>query len=120
MQFIGTDKSMNLSEIATKLELTPLAGIRDAEVMGAYVSDLLSDVVGNTKPGCVLVTVQVHRNVVAVASLVNLSAVIVTNGRKPEEDVLAAAREHGVTLLSTAATSFTVAGRLYELGVRSA
>ena len=111
---------MKLIEIITQLGLKPLDGVRDTDVTGAYASDLLSDVVGNAKPGNLLITIQVHRNVVAVASLVNLSAVIMANGRTPESDVLDAAREHGVTLLSTSDTAFTTAGRLYALGLRSA
>ena len=110
---------MKLTEIISQLGLKTLGDVRDKDVTGAYASDLLSDVVGNAKPGNLLVTIQMHRNVVAVASLVNLSAVIVTNGRMPEDDVRDAARENGVALLSTTDTAFTVAGRLYALGLRS-
>ena len=115
-----TQAYMKLSEIVAALDLIPLVDLQDGEVSGAYCADLLSDVVGNAQAGNVLVTVQVHRNVVAVASLVGLSAVIITHGRVPEEDVRDAARENSVNLLSTNATSFTIAGRLYEHGVRSA
>ena len=66
-----------------------------------------------------LVTIQIHRNVAAVASLVGLSAVIVTQGRQPAEDMLAAARAEGICVLSAAGTSFEMVGRLYALGVRS-
>jgi predicted transcriptional regulator len=111
---------MKLSEVVAALDLTPLVDLQDGDVSGAYCADLLSDVVGNAQAGNVLVTVQVHRNVVAVSSLVGLGAVIITHGRVPEEAVREAARENGVNLLSSAETSFTIAGRLYELGVRSA
>lgn len=110
---------MKLSEIIAQLGLKPLVEIRDTEVTAAYASDLLSDVVGHAKPGTVLITVQMHRNVVAVSSLVNLSAVVLTHDRIPEDDVLATARENGVNMLATADSTFTVAGRLYALGIRS-
>ena len=111
---------MKLTEIISQLGLKPLSDVHDTDVTGAYASDLLSDVVGNAKVGNLLITIQVHRNVVAVAGLVSLAAVIVTNGRTPENDVLTVARENGVVLLSTTDSAFTVAGRLYALGLRSA
>jgi len=111
---------MTVAQLVKDLELTPLVDVLDAEVTGAYASDLLSDVVGNAQAGNVLITVQVHRNVVAVASLVNLAAVIITNDRKPDDEVLAAARDNNITLLATPETAYTVAGRMYAAGIRSA
>lgn len=110
---------MNLSTIVSHLQLVPLVELHDQEVTSAYASDLLSDVVGNAQPGTLLITIQVHRNVVAVASLVGLSAVVIVHGRRPENDVLAAARENHVNLLSAPCTAFTVAGKLYQLGLRA-
>jgi predicted transcriptional regulator len=111
---------MNVSELVSALGLAVVSDLHDTAITGAYAADLLSDVVGNAQAGNVLITVQVHRNVVAVAGLVGLAAVIITHGRVPEPDVLAAARENTVTVLTTAESSFTVAGRLYALGLRSA
>jgi len=111
---------MTVNEIVSALGLAVVSELQDSAVTGAYAADLLSDVVGNAQPGNVLITVQVHRNVVAVAGLVGLAAVIITHGRVPDSDVLTAARDNNVTVLTTAESSFTVAGRLYALGVRSA
>jgi len=110
---------MKLSTIVNELQLTPLVELCDQEVTSAYASDLLSDVVGNAQAGTLLITIQVHRNVVAVASLVGLSAVVIVHGRRPEDDVLEAARENKINLLSTPCTAFTLAGRLYQLGLRA-
>ncbi|HUK76733.1 MAG TPA: serine kinase, partial [Thermoleophilia bacterium] len=68
---------MDLETIARELDLTdltPALGGADAEVTAGYASDLLSDVLANAPEGGVLVTLQVHLNVVAVASHAELAA----------------------------------------------
>ena len=111
---------MNLSHIIDTLGLQQLVYDQDTEISGGYAADLLSDVVGNGSEGTLLLTVQVHKNIVAVANLVGLGGVIITHGRQPEEDLIKAARDNGVTILLTPESTFTTAGRLYALGLRSA
>lgn len=108
---------MKLSEAIEKLGLRPLTPPRDAEteVRGGYVSDLLSDVMGHAEKDTLWITLQVHRNVVAVASLKEVAAVVLVNGAEPDEQTLAEARAEGVALLSTRMSAFETAGRLYEL-----
>ena len=69
--------------------------------------------------GGVLVTLQVHLNVIAVASHAELAAVIFAGGRRPEDEVVRQGRRRG-PLRSTcsAADTFDVVGRLYALGVQ--
>lgn len=108
---------MKLNEAIEKLGLRTLTPPRDAqiEVRGGYVSDLLSDVMGHAERDTVWITLQVHRNVVAVASLKELAAVVLVNGAEPDERTLSEAREEGVALLSTPLSAFEAAGRLYQL-----
>ncbi len=110
---------MTVYETIEKLNLRPFNKANDCEITGGFASDLLSDVVGNTEPGNVLLSVQVHRNIVAVSTLVGLSAVIITSGRIPDESVVEAARENELNLLSTEDSTFEIAGKLYEMGLRS-
>jgi predicted transcriptional regulator len=70
------------------------------------------------QPDNVWVTLQAHMNVVAVASLREVAAVIITENAQPEPDVIAKANDQNVTLLSTSAPSYEVAGRLWEMGIR--
>jgi hypothetical protein len=108
---------MKLKEITDKLGLkvfnpeTPL----DAEVNSGYSSDLLSDVMANSKKGQVWITLQIHQNIIAVAKLKDLAGIILVNDRKPEEATLEKAKEEGIPLLSTPETTFTIAGKLYQL-----
>jgi predicted transcriptional regulator len=87
-------------------------------VTGAIVSDLLSDVLANGAPGYIWVTIQAHRNVAAVASAQELAAVVITAGRRPNDDLVNLAESEGVAILATDESSYQVAGRLYALGVR--
>ncbi len=84
------------------------------------MSDLLSDVMGFSHAGEVWITVQGHMNVVAVAALKELSAVIVCSGRAVEPTVIAKAVEESVVLLCTDKSAYEVCGKLWDLGVRRA
>ena len=114
---------MKLESIARELDLTnltpTLAGAATAEVTAGYASDLLSDVLANAPEGGVLVTLQVHLNVVAVASHAELSAVIFTSGREPDPEIVAKAMAEGLHLYATDADTFETVGRLFALGVKS-
>jgi hypothetical protein len=86
----------------------------DREVSTGYASDLLSDVMGNAAADGVLITVQAHKNAVAVASLVGLAAIVVCNSRPLPEDMIAAARAEGVAIFRATETAFEVSGRLWS------
>ena len=86
----------------------------DLPLTGAYTSDLLSDVMANAKEGGALITIQAHKNTVAVATLVNCSAIILCNNRPVQDnDMLNAARDEGIAVIRTRENQFTVSGRLY-------
>ncbi len=111
---------MNVAEAAKKIEGTLVAANSAAgcEIQGGYASDLLSDVMGNSREGDVWITLQKHVNVVAVAHLNGLAAIILVNGRKPEPDTLAKAEEMGIPIISTPLQAFDAIGTLYSLGIR--
>jgi hypothetical protein len=110
---------MTLEEIRRRLNLEVRAapGKLGTEVTGGYAADLLSCVMARAQAGNVWVTLQSHPNIVAVASLAGLAGVIITEGMNPEAATIEKAEEHGVPILTTELTTFTVVGRLSELGV---
>lgn len=112
---------MTVEEMVALLGSRVLAG-RDLRrtVTGGYASDMLSCVMANAKEGNVWVTLQAHQNVIAVGSLLNLAAIVITEGVEPDHDTLARAQEQGVVVLSSVDSSFTVAGVLYGAGIRGA
>ena len=110
---------MTVQDIADALGMTCAAGSSgmDREVTSGYASDLLSDVMGHARDGAIWVTSQVHQNVVAVALLLNLSAVVIVGGLELMEDAAAKAEARGMPMLSTELSAFEAVGRLYRLGV---
>lgn len=108
---------MKLTEITNSLNLEVYAGSNhlDREVTGGYCSDLLSDVMGNAASGNVWITLQAHNNILAVASLKELSAIIIVRGLKLAEEVIEKAESEGIPLLCTTDPAFEIAGKLYEL-----
>ena len=111
---------ISLKEIIEKLNLEPLtpAGDVNRSVAGGYASDLLSCAMKGTKEDYLWVTLQSHLNIVAVASLVNLAGVIITEGNRPDGETVSRAVKEGVLLLATPKTTFTAVGELALLGVR--
>lgn len=110
---------MKLNEIARSLdliELTPPAYEND-DITRGYASDLLSDVLAHAPAGGILITLQVHLNVIAVASHAGLRAVIFSSNRKPDEDVIARAAAEGLSLFVSPADTFEIVGRLYGAGL---
>jgi hypothetical protein len=81
------------------------------------VSDLLSDVMANAKPGDIWVTLQIHQNIIAVATLKELAGIILIGGRQPEKQTLAKAEEEQVPLLLSDLPAFEVVGQLYQMGI---
>jgi predicted transcriptional regulator len=108
---------MKIIEIIEMLNLKVFSGKSglENEIEGGYVSDLLSDVMGNAKQSQVWITLQNHKNSLAVASLKDLSAIILVKGIKPGEDTISKSDEEGIPLLGSSEDTFTVAGKLYNL-----
>jgi len=108
---------MKLNEIIEKLQLKVLTGQDklEVEVTGGYTSDLLSDVIANSKQGNLWITLQTHQNIIAVAKLKDLAGIIIVNNREPDEETMEKAKEENVPLLGSKEIAFDVSGKLYEL-----
>jgi serine kinase of HPr protein (carbohydrate metabolism regulator) len=113
---------MKVKEFRNSLKLEVVAGSRglEKEIRDGYCGDLLSDVMANAKKGAVWVTVQSHQNVIAVALLRELSAIVLVNSRSPEEMTKAKAEEEGIPLMTSPLSAYEIAGKLYELGIGKA
>ncbi len=110
-----------LGEIGKALGLSVLAGedAAETEVTGAYCGDMLSDVMANAGKGNVWITIQIHMNIIPVAVMKELAAIIIANGKRPEPEVIAKAREERVPLLGSALAAYEIACRLHEAGVKT-
>ena len=108
---------MQVTEIIKELGLTVFSGKNGVTrtISGGYASDLLSDVMGHAREGQVWVTLQTHKNVMAIASMKDLAAVILVKGNQPDDDTLEHSNEEGVPILGTDKSSFEIVGELYKL-----
>lgn len=110
----------NLAKIIKELDLSVLTEPLDFEeilITEGYTSDLLSCVMAGAPNQGVWVTLQAHHNIIAVAALLDLNAVIITEGARPDAVTIKKADEEGITLLSSKKTSFFIVGKLWEFGV---
>ncbi len=108
---------MTVKELVEALNLKVLSGEQglNKEIEGCYVSDLLSDVMGNAEMNNVWVTLQTHKNVMAIASLKELACVILVKGQSASEDTLEQSNDEGIPFLSTNMQTFETAGKIYDL-----
>lgn len=113
---------MTLDQIITRLGLTLLTEPKDFSKIistAGYASDMLSCVMSGASKHSIWITLQAHVNIVAVAALLDLSAIIITEDAPVDETTISKANEKGVTLLLTPLSSFEIAGRLWEMGLRA-
>lgn len=110
---------MTIRDVAERLKLSIAAAEDhlDANVTSGYASDLLSCVMAKAQKGTIWVTLQAHPNVVAVAVLLELAGVIITEGHSPDPITIEKANAEGIPILTTPHTTFTTVARLIELGV---
>ncbi len=108
---------MTVEKLVRELSLTVYGGASGLQnsIKGAYVSDLLSDVMGNADSNFVWITLQTHKNIMAIASLKDLAAIILVKGYQPDEDTLEKSNSEGIPILGTSEETFEIAGKIYNL-----
>ena len=104
---------MTVNELIAGLQLQPLTlPDGDRKVEGAYIGDLLSWVMGRAQSGNAWITIMSNINIVAVASLADVSCVILAEGVTVEPDVRKTAEQTGINLLTTERTAYEIASEL--------
>ena len=110
---------MNVKELSEKFNLHVAAGQNhlDRQIQGGYCGDLLSDVMANAPTGCIWLTVQTHQNIVAVAVLHEMAAIVLTGGQEPDQETIDKAEEEGIPILVWSETAYELAGQTHAAGV---
>lgn len=109
---------MKLQELIDNLDLEVIVATDlQREIKGAYIGDLLSNVMARAKEGNLWITIQGHQNVIAVALLTGVSAVIVVEDFEIEEAAIKRAEEKKVNILRTSKTAFQLAVEMVSRGV---
>ena len=107
---------MTVRELAERLALTPIAqGDADREFSGVYIGDLLSWVMGRASSDNVWITIMSNVNVVAVATLADVSCVILAEGVTLDDNVRDTAQKKGVNVYTSEKTAYELAALLARL-----
>ena len=110
---------MNVKELVDRFNLHVAAGQNklDRQIQSGYCGDLLSDVMANAPDGCIWLTVQTHQNIVSVAVLHEMAAVILTGGQEPDQETIEKAEEEGIPILMWPKSAFDLAGKVCSAGI---
>lgn len=109
---------MTVNDLAQALSLNILSGDAEAltrPVEGGYCGDLLSWVMGRAPQDGAWITIMSNLNVAAVASLADISCVILAEGVSPDAPLLERATGENIVLLQSGEAAFDIAGKLYAL-----
>lgn len=102
-------------QAAEAVNLTPVIDAAAVYIKGGYVSDMLSDVMGSARSGDAWITIMIHMNVIAVASITGISVIVFAKSANPDAAVIEKAASEGICLLSSNKPSFELAGILYQM-----
>lgn len=107
---------MKGTELIEKLGYQLVTGPEEGfEFSTGFTSDLLSDVMANAEDESLLITIQAHKNSVAVASLLGMPAIIICSGRNVPDDMSDAAKEQGIAILRTDNNQFQTSAEIAAL-----
>ena len=106
---------MKISELIKKLNLEVLSDFAlDGEISGCYAGDLLSLCMSNIESKNLWLTVQTNMNILGIASLCEVSAVIICQDMKISDDVVKKAREEKISLLRSDKTIYELSNLIGE------
>ncbi len=104
---------MTVKELAEKYSFEVLAmPDPEKEIIGGYIGDLLSWVMGRAEASNLWLTIMTNMNIAAVAQLSDVSAVLICEGARPDENVIATAMDKGVNILLTDGTAYNTAVKI--------
>lgn len=107
---------MNVTQAVEKLNLKTLVeGDMEREITDCYIGDLLSWVMGRAKEDSIWLTVMGNINAIAVATLADVSCIVLVENASLDEEAKKKAEIHGVTILSCEENSYNLATKIYEL-----
>ncbi|HEU23520.1 MAG: iron-sulfur binding hydrogenase [Mesoaciditoga sp.] len=90
----------------------------EGEINHGYACDLLSEVMGRAKPDTVWLTVQSHVNIIAVAAITGIRAIILCNDHLFDEETVQRAKKEKIALFKTSLNTFEACGKIYQKGIR--
>jgi hypothetical protein len=109
---------MTVEQLINSADLTAISlPDPEREICGAYIGDLLSWVMGRANENDAWITIMSNSNIIAVATLADVSCIILAEGVTPDDGVAETAKSKGVNLLSSSESAYEIAKRLSQLGL---
>jgi predicted transcriptional regulator len=110
---------LKLSDVQEILNADVIVGAEqlDMEIKTAFGCDLMSDVLAFAKAGSILLTGLTNTQVIRIANVLDIAAIILVRGKKPQAEALVLAKELQIPILTTRYILFETAGRLYAKGI---
>ena len=84
-------------------------------VCGVYIGDLLSWVMGKANIGDIWITIMSNANIIAVASLADVSCIVLSEDVSIDDEIVTLAQSKGINVLKTALSSYEAAIKTHEL-----
>ena len=107
---------MTLPRLIETLQLTAFALPQaERDVRGGYAGDLLSWVMGKAEADDVWLTIMSNPNILAVATLTDVSCVILCEGVVPDAGVTTLAEQKEINLLGSESSAFALAAEISRL-----
>lgn len=89
----------------------------ETEVNSACGSDMMSDVLAYVKNQAVLLTGLVNLQVIRTAGMMDMRCIVFVRSKKPTEEMIAAAEESGIVVMTTDMRMYEACGVLYNNGL---
>lgn len=110
---------MKISKICELLDAEVICG---EELLGKHVysacgSDMMSDVLAYVKNQAVLLTGLVNPQVVRTSEMMDMVCIVFVRSKRPTEEMIELAKEHGLVLLGTKMRMYEACGKLYTNGL---
>ena len=106
---------MKLSQIIKRCGLQKVVFCSDDDIQTGYCGDLMSDVIAHADSDSIWITIQAHKNSIAVALIKDIKAIVFTNNVEVNQDLVEKAQEEKINLLKSEMDSFHISGLLYQL-----
>ncbi|HVN96268.1 MAG TPA: DRTGG domain-containing protein [Syntrophorhabdaceae bacterium] len=107
---------MTVAQLVSALGLEVLTGNTnmEREIRSGYTSDLLSDVIANIGDDAVWITIQRHINILGVAKLKDVAAIVIPRGLELDKDVVDKAQEEHIAMIRCQQSAFEISGLIYN------
>ncbi len=110
---------MKLSTLTELLDAKVISGEENIgrHVYSACGSDMMSDVLAYVKDQAVLLTGLVNSQVVRTAEMMDMVCIVFVRSKKPTDEMIELAKEHGLVLMTTDKRMYDACGILYSAGL---